>query len=83
MRNWDVWTPDIDVFQRNHELIVRADLPGLNKEDVQVEVSDDAVTIHGERHHDAEEDGGGAARLERRYGGFSRVIPLPEGALTD
>jgi HSP20 family protein len=81
--DWDGWRPDIDVLQRNHELIVRADLPGLRKEDVKVEVTDDTITIEGERRHEAEEERGGVYRAERSYGSFSRMIPLPEGAITD
>jgi HSP20 family protein len=81
--DWDVWTPDIDVFQRNHELIVRADLPGLRREDIQVDVTDDAITIHGERHHETEQERRDVYRSERGHGSFSRVIPLPEGSMTD
>src|SRR5437773_11898023 len=50
------WAPQIDVSQRNNELVIRADLPGLNKDDVKVDVSDDAITIQGERHREHEED---------------------------
>jgi HSP20 family protein len=81
--NWNVWAPDIDVFQRNDELVVRADLPGLNKEDVNIDVTEDAVTIHGERHHEAKQEDKGIYRSERAYGSFSRTIALPEGAITD
>jgi HSP20 family protein len=80
---WDAWAPDIDMFQRDHDLIVRADLPGLNKDDVKVDVTSDAITIHGERHHDQDTEQGGVFRSERSYGYFNRVIPLPEGAMTD
>ena len=79
----NVWTPDIDMFQRDHALVVRVDLPGLRKEDVKVEVTDDAVTIQGERHHEAEDEQGGVYRLERGYGSFSRMISLPQGTITD
>ena len=71
------------VFQRNHELIVRADLPGLRKEDIQIDVTDDAITIHGERHPETEQERLGIYRSERGYGSFSRVIPLPDGTMTD
>lgn len=77
------WTPQIDISQRNNELVIRADLPGMNKEDVKVDVSDDAITIQGERRREHEEDRAGAYRIERSYGSFYRAIPLPEGALTE
>jgi HSP20 family protein len=77
------WAPDIDVVQKNNELTIRADLPGLKKDEVSVEVTDDAVTIQGERKREHEEEREGFYRSERSYGSFSRVIPLPEGAITD
>jgi hypothetical protein len=50
------WTPSVEVFQRGDELVVRAELPGLDKNDVDVEVSDDVVTIRGERKQEHEEE---------------------------
>jgi HSP20 family protein len=63
--------------------VLRADLPGLAKEDVEVEVNEDSVTIRGERRHEREEEREGVYRSERSYGSFSRVVPLPEGTITD
>jgi HSP20 family protein len=77
------WEPNIEVFQRGNELVVRADLPGLTKGDVIVEVADDAVTIRGERREQHEEQHDGFFRTERVYGTFYRVIPLPDGARAD
>jgi HSP20 family protein len=79
----DLWAPDIDVFQKNNELMIRADLPGLKREDVSVEITDDAVTIQGERKHEQEEEREGYYRSERSYGSFCRVVPLPQGAITE
>jgi HSP20 family protein len=77
------WAPKVDVTQRGNELVVRADLPGVNADDVVVEISDDAITISGERQQEREEDRGSVYRYERTYGAFYRVIPLPEGAMAD
>ncbi len=77
------WSPDIEVFHRDNELVVRADLPGLSKDDVKVDVTEDRITIQGERKREHEEKGEGFYRSERSYGSFSRVIPLPEGTITD
>ena len=79
----DLWAPDIDVVQRNNELTIKADLPGLRREDVLVDITDDAVTIQGERKLEREEEREGIYRIERSYGSFCRVIPLPEGAMID
>jgi len=77
------WAPRVDVHQRNNELVVRADLPGIKKDDITVDVTDDAITIQGERHQEDQEERGGVYRSERSYGSFYRMIPLPEGAITD
>lgn len=77
------WAPAIDAFQRGNEFVVRADVPGLSKDDVSVEIGDDALTIRGERKYDHEEEREGYYRSERSYGSFSRVVPLPEGAVAE
>ena len=77
------WAPQIEVFQRGNDLVVRADLPGLRKEDVQVEINDDVLTIQGERKQEHEEEREGVYRNERSYGSFYRAVPLPEGTIAD
>jgi HSP20 family protein len=81
----EMWAPDIEVFQnqKNNELTIKADLPGLKREEVSVDVTDDAVTIKGERKREHEEEREGFYRSERSYGSFSRTVPLPEGAITE
>jgi HSP20 family protein len=77
------WAPDIDVYQKDNELIVRADLPGMKKEDVHIDLTENDLTISGERRHEQESERGGVYRSERSYGHFLRAIRLPEGAMTD
>ncbi|MDQ3804987.1 MAG: Hsp20/alpha crystallin family protein [Acidobacteriota bacterium] len=79
----DVWSPQVEVFEREGQLVVRADLPGLTKDDVKVEVTDGALTISGERKSEHEEKGEGFYRSERSYGSFYRRVPLPEGVNAD
>jgi HSP20 family protein len=79
----EMWAPDIDVFQKNNELTIRADLPGLTKDDISVDITDDAISIQGERKRESQEEREGVYRSERSYGSFCRVIPLPEGAITE
>ena len=81
--NLIAWEPNVDIVQKDNELVVRADLPGLNPDEVTVEISDDAIMLSGERQQEREEDQGGLHRIERTYGAFYRVIPLPNGAMTD
>lgn len=77
------WVPQIEVLQNNGHFTVRADLPGLTKDDVKVEVTSDFLTISGERKEEKEEKQEGFYRSERTYGSFYRRIPLPEGAKTE
>jgi HSP20 family protein len=77
------WSPQIETFQRGDKIIVRADLPGLNKDNVNVEVNDGILTISGERKDEQEENREGFYRSERSYGQFFRSIPLPEGVNED
>ena len=77
------WLPQIEVFHNNGQFVVRADLPGLTKDDVEVEVTNDLLTLSGERKEEKEEKREGFYRSERNYGSFYRRIPLPEGAKTE
>lgn len=78
-----VWAPDLEVFERNGKLLVRADLPGLKKDDVKVNVVDDVLTIQGERKKEVETKKDDFYRSERSYGAFFRSLALPEGIKTD
>jgi len=74
------WSPQIDVLEREGQFAVRVDLPGLFKEDVKVDVTDDVLTIHGERKQQKKEEREGYCYSECSYGSFYRAIPLPAGA---
>jgi HSP20 family protein len=71
------FAPPIEILERDGHLVVRAELPGLTKDDVHVEVTEEGLTIEGERRAEHEERQGGFFRSERRYGTFRRHIPLP------
>jgi HSP20 family protein len=60
--------------------VVTADLPGVKKEDVKIEVDQDAITLQGQRRQEQTTQDRGYYRSERSYGSFYRTIPLPEGA---
>ena len=75
------WSPRIEAFQKGDQFCVRAELPGLKKDDVQVELTDEALTLQGERKQEHEEEREGTYHSEREYGQFYRVIPLPDGVI--
>ncbi|HZB27461.1 MAG TPA: Hsp20/alpha crystallin family protein [Gemmatimonadales bacterium] len=72
--------PHIEVQQRGNELVVKADLPGLRAEDINVAVDRGVLTISGERRQEEREEREGFIRSEVSYGTFYRTIPLPDGA---
>jgi HSP20 family protein len=74
----DLWSPQVEVFERGNNLVIRADLPGLSREDVDVAIDDDTLIIRGERHSDIKDEQEGFYRSERSYGSFYRAIPLPD-----
>jgi HSP20 family protein len=73
------WAPAIDVVTKDSDLVVRAELPGVKQEDVDITLQDNVLTISGERKAEQEEERGGYHVRERRYGSFSRSLALPEG----
>src|ERR1051326_4891978 len=78
-----LWAPQIEMFEQDGELIVRAELPGLTKDDVDVEIDNDAITIEGERRSEQSENREGFYRNERSCGRFIRRLPLPDGVETE
>jgi HSP20 family protein len=72
--------PHIELEQRRDALVVRADLPGLTPEDINVAVDHGLLTISGERRQENREEREGFIRSELSYGAFFRTIPLPESA---
>jgi HSP20 family protein len=73
------WAPQINVMERDNKLLIQADLPGLTKDDVRVDVVEGMITIQGERKQEKKEEGEGHYYNECCYGSFYRAIPLPEG----
>ncbi len=73
------WLPAMDLAETDDEFVLRADLPGLGEDDVNIELEDNVLTISGERKSEHEERNEGWVRVERASGSFSRSLTLPEG----
>ena len=71
--------PLADLVEEDDKLIATIDLPGVDKKDIDVEVDEQAITVRANRKQEKEINQEGVYRLERRYAGFKRRIPLPEG----
>ena len=77
------WAPSVETFRRDGNLVVRADLPGLTKENINIETDDDVLLISGERSDETRDERDDFYRSERTYGRFFRAIQLPEGVNAD
>jgi HSP20 family protein len=77
------WSPAVEVRERDGNLEVTVELPGLTKEDVKLECTDEGLVIEGEKRQERQENEHGLHRSERSYGYFCRLIPLPNGAEPD
>jgi HSP20 family protein len=78
-----VFRPSIDVVDDGEALRISAELPGLDREDVEILVEDDGLVLRGEKHLESQTEDQGCYRLERAFGRFERVIPLPDGVDVD
>ncbi|MDY6954253.1 MAG: Hsp20/alpha crystallin family protein [Thermodesulfobacteriota bacterium] len=77
------FTPAFDISETENELIVRAEIPGMDKEDIDIHLSEGVLTIKGEKRHEKEDKKEDYHRIERSYGSFSRSIGLPFDVETD
>ena len=73
------WSPEIEMYERDNQLVVCVDLPGMKKDDIRVEITNEALIIQGERRQEFVNTQGKYQRSERIYGSFSRTISLPKG----
>ena len=78
------WTPPVDVFEtKDHEIVLRAELPGLKREEIDIRVENSTLTLRGERKQEKEVSKENYHRIERAYGTFSRSFSLPSTVDTE
>lgn len=77
------FNPAVDIVENDKAYLVKAELPGLAPEDIDVQVENDVLTLRGERKHEHEDTRGGYRRVERSYGSFTRSFVLPKGTRAD
>jgi len=77
------WMPAMDLVESGDHFVLRADLPGMSQEDVNIEFEDGTLTISGERKAEHGEEKEGYHRVERSFGAFSRSLTLPQGVDAD
>jgi HSP20 family protein len=71
------WAPPVDIFEKQDHLVVRAEVPGVRKEDMDVRIENGVLTLHGERKEEKEVKEENAHLMERVYGSFTRSFSLP------
>ncbi|MFH1148127.1 MAG: Hsp20/alpha crystallin family protein [Pseudomonadota bacterium] len=77
------WMPPVDIYETGEAIVVQAELPGLSREDVQIDVQGGLLCIQGERKFQKSVEEGKYHRVERSYGAFKRSFPLPRGINAD
>lgn len=77
------WSPAVDIYETENELVLKADLPDVDLKDIDVRVENQTLTISGERKFEQEHAGKGYHRLERSYGNFVRSFAVPNSFDTD
>ena len=75
---FDKWTPTVDISETPKEFLIHAELPGVDKKDINIEINHGILTITGERHFEDEDDNKKHHRIERYFGNFSRAFTLPD-----
>jgi len=77
------WAPAVDVSEKDDAFVVNAEVPGLDKEDIEVTLSEGLLTIRGEKKFENGDDKTNYRRVERRYGSFARTLRIPDNVQTD
>ncbi len=76
------WIPTVDISETERNFEIRAELPGVSKNDVNISVTDNRLTVKGEKRQESETEGKNYHRVERRYGSFQRSFTLPRNVET-
>ena len=71
------WSPPVDIYETDQELVLKAELPGFSKDDISIELKENTLSIRGERKREDEVKEGNYHRMERVYGAFQRSFMLP------
>ena len=77
------WSPNIDIADTDEEITLKAELPGMTKEDVDVSITDNILTLRGEKKQEQETKKENYHRIERSYGSFQRIFTLPKSIQSD
>jgi HSP20 family protein len=82
-RAFNTWAPALDLYEDKENLVITAELPGLKKEDIDISLHENTITISGERRNEKKYEGSETSRSERFFGRFTRSLSLPKTVKTD
>lgn len=72
------WIPNVDIYENKDQIVLEAELPGMNREDFDLSIENNVITLRGERKFEKKDDGDNYHRVERAYGTFTRSFTLPQ-----
>jgi HSP20 family protein len=78
-----VISPDVDIFEEGNDIVVKAEIPGMKKENIEVNLTDDMITVSGEKKQEEKVEKKDYYRIERSYGSFTRSFKLPKNVQSD
>ena len=71
------WSPSVDIYENKDQIVLEAELPGMKREDFDLSVENNTITLRGERHFEKKDETDNYHRVERAYGSFTRSFTLP------
>lgn len=77
------WNPSVDIYENKDQLVLEAELPGMKREDFELTIENNVITLRGERKFEKKEESDNYHRVERAYGSFSRSFTLPQTVQTE
>ena len=72
------WTPSVDIYENKDQIVLEAELPGMNRDDFELTIENNVLTLRGERRFEKRDEADNYHRVERAYGAFSRSFTLPQ-----
>jgi HSP20 family protein len=77
------WHPSVDVYENENAYVLKAELPGVNKEDIKLDINNNTLTLKGEKKFEEKTEKENYVRIERSYGSFTRTFMLPDKVDTE
>src|SRR5713101_6202066 len=77
------WSPSVDIYENKDHIVLEAELPGMKREDFDLSVENNVITLRGERHFEKKDESDNYHRVERAYGSFTRSFTLPNSVTAE